>query len=140
MANKLPIIIQTVVYKIVDYSLLFLMLKRTEDRGGFWTTVNGTLETHENVKECQIRELFEETQIKDVLVWGPELHRFSFDYKDTIMTVLVFSAEVEPGQEVVINEEHTEYKWLSFDQALEQLKFDDDKKALTVCKESIENK
>ena len=137
MEKKLPIIIQTIIYKIRDAEPEFLLLKRSEDRGDFWNTVNGTMEMDENVSQCREREIAEETGIKKLSNWSQELYRFNFNYKGDTMTVIVFSAQVDPSQEVVINDEHTEYGWFKFDKAIETLKFDDDKKALEVCNNMI---
>ena len=138
MPNKLPTIVQTIVYKIVNNEPYFLLLKRNENKGGFWTAVNGTLETGESIEECRTRELFEETQIKKVLNWSSEIYKFDFEYKGKIMNVLVFSAQVDEDQQVVLNEEHVQYKWLKFTEALDLLKFADDKKALQICKKILD--
>lgn len=130
MSNKLPVIIQSIVYRMKGKSCEILLLKRNADRGGFWNVVNGTLELQESAVQCRTRELFEETGIRDVIHWSDEVHRFSFPYKNDIFVVIVFSAEVAEDQGVAINSEHAEYKWVSFDEALTLLKFDDDKAAL----------
>jgi len=139
MKNKLSTIVQIIIYKMNGDELVFLLLKRNKDKGGFWTAVNGTLEQDESIEECRVRELFEETQIKKVLNWSHQIYKFNFEYRERIMTVLVFSAQVDKDQEIIINEEHTEYKWLNFTEALELLKFDDDKKALQICNDIIDS-
>ena len=130
MSNKLPVIIQNIIYRKKGESYEILLLKRSADRGGFWNAVNGTLELQESVIDCRARELFEETAIRDVIHWSDEIHRFSFLYKNDIFVVVAFAAQVNGDQEVVINDEHTEYRWVSFDEASTLLKFDDDKTVL----------
>lgn len=137
MRNKTNTILQIIVYKVINNKPIFLFLKRSEDRGGFWNAVNGTLEVNEDINQCRERELFEETGIRAVLNWSPELHRFNFDFKGRAMTVLVFSAQVDKDQDVIINEEHVDYKWLSFIDAKDILKFDDDKQSLKISNEFI---
>lgn len=51
----------------------------------------------------------------------------------------MFAANVFKDQKVVINNEHTEYRWVSFDKAIGLLKFDDDKTALQNFKEKLRN-
>lgn len=130
MVKKLPIIIQTIIFKIQNGEPQFLLLKRSEERGGFWNAVNGTMEMDENVRQCQMREIAEETGIIACLNNSEELYRFFFNYKDIPTTVIVFSSQVDKNQAVLINEEHTEYGWYNFNEAMELLKFTDDKKSL----------
>lgn len=131
--SKNTTIIQNIVYRKRGDILEVLLLKRTEERGGFWNVVNGTLEDGESIDDCRKRELFEEAGIKNILSWSDEINRFNFDYKGKTMTVMVFAAQVAEDQDIVINNEHTEYKWVGFDEAIEMMKFDDDKQALEKC-------
>lgn len=137
MPNNLPIIVQTIVYRKKGQEFEVLVLKRNEQRGGFWNVVNGTFEMNETIPDCRKRELFEEAGIQEVLHWDDETHRFSFPYKDYTIVVLVYAAEVSENQEIVINDEHTEYRWVSFDQAIQLMKFDDDKKGLRMLHERL---
>ncbi|MFA7133082.1 MAG: NUDIX domain-containing protein [Bacteroidales bacterium] len=137
MAKKLPIIIQTIIFRIKEGKPQFLLLKRNESRGGFWNTVNGTMEINENVIQCRKREVAEETGIRYLSTWSDELYRFSFNYKGDPMIVIIFSAQARINQKIKINEEHTKYGWFDFNRAVEILKFDDDKKGLTICYNSI---
>ena len=137
MSRTLPLIVQTILYKKKDDDFLVLLLKRTEDRGGFWNTVNGTLEINESAIECRERELREEAGVVGVNSWTAELHRFAFNYKDAVFSVIVFGAEASKGQGIKLNEEHTEYAWVSFPVAGSMLKFDDDKLALKKCHELL---
>jgi len=138
MSKGLPIIIQNIVYRKNGEDFEVLLLKRSPDRGGFWNVVNGTFEFGETIPQCRERELFEETGIKKILQWSDELNRFSFKYIDGyVVVVLVYSVEVSSNQEVAINEEHTEYKWVSFDEAINLMKFEDDKKGLQICRDRL---
>ena len=142
MKNKTninTIIIQTIIYKITDNQLLFLLLKRSEDRGGFWNAVNGTQELYESIEECKKRELLEETGIEEVLFWGPELYSFNFDFKEKKIRVIVFCAQILEDQKIIINKEHREFRWVDFIEAKKLLKFDDDKKSLEICNKFVKN-
>ena len=139
MSNRLPVIIQSIVYRKKGQEWEILLLKRTAERGGFWNVVNGTLELQESAIDCRTRELFEETGIRDAISWSGEIHRFSFPYHDTVFVVVVFAVKVPKNQGVVINDEHTECKWVGFDEAMGLLKFDDDKTALQNFREKLRN-
>lgn len=140
MSKSLPIIVQIIVYRIKREGAEFLLLKRTRERGGFWSVVNGTLELNESIIEARNRELLEETGIENVLHWSNEINRFSFQYKGNTMVVLVYGAEVSESQRIVINHEHTEYRWVSFEEAMNMLKFDDDKNGLRNCQKKLMRK
>ena len=134
MSENLPLIIQTIVYRKSSNDVFeVLLLKRTEERGGFWNAVNGTLEIGESAIECRSRELFEEAGIQEVISWSDEIHRFSFTFHDSVFVVVVFAAEVNRDKQITINEEHTEYIWVNFDEAITMLNFDDDKKGVQKC-------
>jgi dATP pyrophosphohydrolase len=137
MTKSLPVIIQNIIYRKKDGNFEVLLLKRTPERGGFWNVVNGTLELNESIVECKKRELMEEVGIQDGVHWNDEIYRFSFPYKDYVIVVIVFSTEVSETQRVIINDEHTEFRWVSFDEATDMLQFDDDKKGLKICKEKL---
>ncbi len=137
MSKRLPVIAQTIVYRKKGESFEVLLLKRTKERGDFWNAVNGTLEFDESIAECRARELSEEAGIKDVLRWSDEINRFSFQYHESPFVVVVYAAEVPADQSVVINEEHTEYAWVNFDNALQMMKFDDDKNGLRACQKML---
>lgn len=139
MFNKLPVIIQSIVYRKKGQKFEILLLKRTTERGGFWNVINGTLELQDSIINCRKRELFEETGIQDAVNWSDEIHRFSFKYHSDVFVVVVFAAKVFEDQKVVINNEHTEYRWVSFDRAINLLKFDDDKTALQNFREKLRN-
>lgn len=138
MSQNLPIIIQSIVYRKNSGRYEVLLLKRNEQRGGFWNVVNGTFEIDESILESRKRELFEETGIQATQPWSDELHRFTFPYKGYDIVVLVYSVEVAADQQVVLNDEHTEYRWVTIEEALQMLKYDDDKKGVRVFQEMIE--
>jgi len=137
MSTKLPLIAQTAVFRKAGNSWEVLLLKRSVAKGGFWNVVNGTLEAGESLEDCRSRELLEETGIKEVLRWSDEVHRFYFPYKDFIMVVLAFAAEVLPDVKVELNKEHTEFGWMSPEKAAQLLKFDEDKKALRRAQQAL---
>ena len=74
-----------------------------------------------------------------MLDWSDEINRFSFKYKDYTIVVLVYAAKIKEDQKVIINNEHTEYKWLKFNEAIKMLKFDDDKNGLQICLQKLNN-
>jgi len=129
----MPTIIQTIIYRKKNNGFELLLLKRSPERGGFWNAVNGTMEAGETIVECRKRELFEEAGIQEVFNLSDEIYRFNFVYNGKEITVIVFTAEVAEDQEIIINDEHTEYRWVGLEEGTGMLKYEDDKKALRIC-------
>lgn len=100
---------------------------------GHWGLVKGNVEKGESKEETIMRELYEETGIKDAEIIerfneaidyyytfkGERIHKF-VDY------LLIKSNE----KKIKLSYEHDDYKWLSFDEAIEQVDFKNVKKVL----------
>jgi 8-oxo-dGTP pyrophosphatase MutT (NUDIX family) len=101
--------------------------------GNSWGFAKGHVEKGEELKETAKREIFEETGLKDVkfILGFKEILKYSFkrDNKIISKTVVLFLAETK-FKEVKISNEHIGFKWLSYEEALSQLTYADDKKIL----------
>lgn len=126
--KELPIKIQSIVYNKGIDGLKVLLLKRSPEDGGFWQTVTGTLEINESILESRIRELEEETGIKEAN-FSDEIYRFSWIKKDYTVVELVYAAEVF-SLDVSISSEHTEYLWLPIKEAIEKVEKQNTKDSL----------
>lgn len=93
-----------------------LLLKRV--KGGYWCHVGGEIEAGELGWQTILRELNEETQIENVeLHTADYLEQFYEARKNRIMVIPCFVMFCEPNQSVVLNCEHTEYRWCTLDEA-----------------------
>ena len=63
--------VQTIVFKIHNDQVLCLCLKRSEEDGGFWHVLTGTLEAQETWEEGMRREVIEEIGIQNMLDISP---------------------------------------------------------------------
>lgn len=132
-------IVECIVFK--KNPLKFLLLKRTPDKGGFWQAPGGTVERGETKTQAVYRELSEETGIKknDVLNIIENVHYFVFDKH------YLTNKPIEPMHEYVhgieikdtnidinnnIDDEHDDYKWVSFDEAIDMLYWENNREAL----------
>jgi len=92
-----------------------LMLKRTEERSGYWQPVCGGIEAGETLIEAGIREVYEETGIREY----KELIRLANEYeyhepkngikmhmRDRCLLMII-----ERNVEIRLSEEHVEYRW-----------------------------
>jgi dATP pyrophosphohydrolase len=96
----------------------FLLMKRAQGKiyAGQWRMVGGKVELGESHWMAARREFEEETRLSMRVFWTvPSVNQF-YEYKtDTIYRIPVFAAELEPEAEPVLNDEHTEYRWVSGD-------------------------
>ena len=136
-----------------DRTVEFLLLRRTEQHGGFWQGVSGAPEWSESDAEGAIREVLEETGF---LVAGSlepidvryELHREGdpdegqwerlYGPDVDAITEEVYVAEVPGATEPMLAPyEHNAFRWCSFDDALRLLAWENNRRALTAAREYI---
>lgn len=140
MNYRIPI--QVLVYPVryADEKWEILLLRRLESRGGFWQGVTGALEEGEETIECAKRELLEETG------YIPQ-YLFQIDYSyhipvdDSEMNVYppgtksvleyVFVAKLDQPEDPTIDRnEHTIWRWCSYEEAMDLLFWETNKEAL----------
>jgi dATP pyrophosphohydrolase len=120
--------------KVVEYAIM----RRADE--GYWHTVAGGGEDEETPLEAAKRETYEETGIpedstfleldtvfpvpvtiyKNSQVWGDDLY---------VIPSYCFGVLFEKGQ-ITLSKEHLEYKWVTYDQACNDLRYESDKLAL----------
>lgn len=102
---------------------------------GHWDYAKGHLEEGESVKEAAVRELEEETAIDDIDIQDGFMVPMYYEYKghgflhkktvDYFLGKTLFEED-----EIVISHEHQGWGWYYYDQAIEQLTFDNAKDVL----------
>lgn len=109
-------------------SFKVLILKRTPERSGYWQPVCGGVENGEKLIETALREVLEETGIKNIKsIIDLE---YTFTYKETKKGVLMdmqdycFAVEIENESDVKLSDEHEEFRWCSYIEAKEYLKWE----------------
>jgi dATP pyrophosphohydrolase len=133
--------VEVIVFKIINDKILFLLLKRNEQRGGFWQPVTGGVEEGENLIEAVNRELREETGITRYLRIIENLHYFEFKSEGYgELKEYVFGVEIDPATNIKLSSEHTEMKWCDLDEALTLLKHDSNKVGFRKISQLILNK
>ena len=107
---------------------------------GHWDFVKGKMEKGENTRETAIRETREETGITDVefLDNFEEWIQYNFQYKGELVDkkVVFFLGETKT-EEVKISEEHLNYAWKEYNEAMEKTTFDNAKTILTKAQELL---
>lgn len=102
-------------YRIVDGNPRFLILKRAKGKiyEGQWRMIGGKVIDGEKYWQAALRELKEETGYTPDKFWTiPSVNQFYEASTDTIHTIPAFAAQIPEGQNLKLNEEHTEAKWI----------------------------
>jgi 8-oxo-dGTP pyrophosphatase MutT (NUDIX family) len=134
-------IIEAVLFRREKVSAEYLLLRRAAHEPlypGIWQIVTGTLHDGESALAGAGREIREEVSLVPVRFWVvPHISSF-FDYRhDRISLIPFFAAEVAPGQDPVISQEHDDWIWLPFSEARERLVWPSQREGLRVVHEFI---
>ncbi len=120
---------QTVAVAVMREDGKVLLLKRTEERGGFWQIVTGHVEPGESALEAARREVREETGLHSEPVSLDYAH--SFARPGPAVTVETgFAVRVASSQTIRLSAEHSSHEWVSVAEALERLPFEGLKETL----------
>lgn len=135
---RAPFQILAIPYKFVDEKVLFCVLHRADyDQ---WQFIAGGGEDCETPLEAAKREILEEAGITVDIIFElnskcyiptnifPEKHRCNWP-EDTYV-IPEFSFGFECFGEILLSDEHSEYVWLSYEEAFRKLKWDSNKTAL----------
>ena len=131
---ELPIKLEGILFAKENNFYKFLILKRTLEEGGYWQPLTGTLKDDESVLDCLYRELEEETGVREPVNLIKDVTTFDFvDKYNRRVLEFVYGVELTLDQKITLNpEEHSEYKWVLLDEALEVLKHDSNKNAIKI--------
>jgi len=121
----------------------FLLLKRSDDAKiypGIWQMITGTIESHEHTKDTLLRELEEETGLKPVKIYSiPRVNTFYLAVSDKICMSPVFLAIVETD-EIRISEEHSEYKWATYELSRDMIHWPNQVDSLDIIKRYLDDR
>lgn len=143
-----PYQILSIPYRIVDGTPLFCIFRRA-DRS-YWQFIAGGGENGETPVDAAKRETTEEIgvdpkNIKQLtcIAYVPaeviaESKRQHWDKSAYVIPEYSFAFECD--LEPILSNEHTEYKWLTYDEARKLLKWDSNKVAMYEIKCLLENK
>lgn len=144
--------VQVLVYpfRIINKQTQYLLLKRVKSRGEFWQGVTGAINKEETLQAAALRELYEETGLccaglMDIgcnyLIQLDE--KWKYLYADDVNNIEehVFAAYLEGEKDPVIDpREHNDWRWCTFDEAIELLKWEENIDALKNVKSYLSSK
>ena len=141
MANIKVRVVDCYVYRQTDKGLKFLILKRNEKKlyEHLWQGVAGKIEKDEEAWQTAIRELKEETGLDPVKMFvADHVSQFFEKHGDRVNLVPVFGIEVD-SKNVILSDEHIEYKWVDFKEAFDTLVWNGQKKGIQTVYNMVSN-
>ncbi len=134
-------IIEMVIFKFENNLPLYLLLHRQKNERlypNIWQILSGSIEKGEKAIDAARRELTEETQLAPIAFWVvPYITNFYDSNKDIMNLCPVFAAQVSPGSNPKISEEHDDFLWLPFEQAKNYPVWHGQQEALRIVHEYI---
>ncbi|KIC45331.1 NUDIX hydrolase [Ruegeria sp. ANG-S4] len=108
-----------------------LLLKRTQTLIGEWCQVAGSIEEGETAWQTALRELDEETGLRPNALYSADTcEQFYEADRDAITIAPVFVAFIDNSAKITLNHEHSEYRWVSFEDAIEMVAFGGQRRVL----------
>ncbi len=117
-----------------------LLLKRADSYQGVWCQVAGKIEKGETAWQGALREVKEETGLVPDRLYSADICEQFYEIdKDAIWLAPVFVAYVSETAEVIINHEHSDFAWFTFQEAMEKFSFAGQRRVLKhIIEEFIE--
>ena len=119
------------------------MLKRSDDKiyPGIWQGVTGKIKDEEPPYKTALRELKEETGLVADKMWTADKVNIFYDATENIMNLIPVFVVVVCSKDIVLSEEHSEYKWCSIDETVKLLTWEQQKKGVKIFYDMLkENK
>ena len=141
--NIISNLVEVHIFRETENAIEFLLLKRAEDQiyPAVWQMVSGKIKESEKAFETSLRELKEETNLTPLKMWvAPKINSFYSSQTDSICLIPVFAVQVKKDSKVIISNEHSEYKWVTSDEAKRLLAWDGQRRAVDLIEEYFLNK
>jgi len=139
MADVTVRVVDCYVYRQTDDGLKFLLMKRNLNKiyEHLWQGVAGKIEDGETASEAAVRELKEETGLDPVNMFvADHVSRFYEVHGDRVNLVPVFGMEVD-SDEVMLSEEHVDFKWVTIKEALNTLVWNGQKEGIQTVRDMV---
>lgn len=140
--NVTSSLIEAHIFRKAGNDLEFLLLRRSDNEiyPGLWQMVSGSFERDENAYQTAIREIKEETGLTPEKFWTvPNVNSFYSYTQNEICMIPVFAALVSDKAEVMISNEHSEFKWAGLNETLKLLAWPGQRKSIEIIYEYFTN-
>lgn len=138
-SSKLPNIAQCNVYRYVDGSYEFLLLKRADERRAFWQPMTEPCASSEDIGSALKRGLREQLGIEHVKHLSEETYSYEWYTGGERGRDLVFAVEIHSRTPVTLaGTQYNDYAWMPFAEAVEEVKWSGNKEALRRLNKRLE--
>lgn len=123
--------------------ILFMLFKRSESvvYSGQWRMIGGKVEENETYWQAALREFGEETGVLPNKFWNvPTLNSFYLPKNDEVVHAVPFAAEIDAKSSFSLNHEHSEFAFLTLDEALSKLNWPEQKRILRLIQQIVLSK
>lgn len=108
-----------------------LLMRRTRSLAGEWCQVAGAIEAGETAWQTALREVWEETGLSLERLYSADIcEQFYEADRNAISLLPVFVGYAKQEASVTLNDEHSEYRWVSFEEAIRMVPFSGQRKVL----------
>ncbi|WP_026872789.1 NUDIX hydrolase [Inquilinus limosus] len=116
--------VSVVVVRHVASGAEVLLLRRTRSLAGEWCQIAGAIEPGETAWQAALRETREETGLVPDRLYSADIcEQFYEADRDAISLLPVFVGIAPPDAAVRLNPEHSEFRWVGFDEAAGMVPF-----------------
>lgn len=129
-------------YDKTNGGIKFLLLHRSDMHiyANQWRMIGGKVEQDEKFWEAGLRELKEETGCNPGLFWTvPSVNHFYEHKTDQIMLIPAFAAEMDSSQQIILNEEHDKFDWVSLEEAYARIFWPEQKKMIRIIYDIVKS-
>lgn len=134
-------IVEVCVFKFEKDRPWYLLLHRSMSEKiypNIWQFVSGSIEGDEKAVDAAYRELHEETGMTPKAFWVvPFVNSFYDPEWDSVNLSPMFAAQVETGSTPFLSEEHYEFGWFSYEDALRKLVWPGQREGMRIVQEYI---
>ena len=146
---RLPYQTLTILYKKNNDKILYAIFYRNSHP--IWQFISGGGEDNETPSKAVIREIKEETSLTierkrlkqlDSRTTIPVLNitgNYTWGTDVYVIPEYAFAVEIISDDNIQLSNEHKEYKWVEYNEAMKKLKYDSNKTALWELNERIKN-
>ncbi|HEV7308339.1 NUDIX hydrolase [Ensifer sp.] len=115
-----------------------LLLRRTGTLAGTWCQVAGAIEANETAWQAGLREVEEETGLALDRFYSADIcEQFYEADRNAISLLPVFVGFAPEDAAVRLNDEHSDFRWVSFDAAIRMVPFAGQRKVLKHIREEF---
>lgn len=108
-----------------------LLLQREKTLVGEWCQIAGSIEEGEYAWQTALRELNEETGLRPYALYSADVCEQFYDVsRNIIMMGPVFVGFIDVDAKVSLNHEHSDYRWVDFEEAFGMVPFGGQRKIL----------